>query len=397
MSESLYIRKLYTTIREFIRHCPDCQTMASPRHSPYGSMQPIATPAAPHHTITSDFVLALPQSPPPDSFDSVMSVTDKFSKRIALIPGKTTHTAEQWARLLLERLDLADWGLPKAIISDRDRKFVSEIWTTIFKEKGVQLLYSTAYHPQSDSQSERTNQTFEIALRHYIAGLEKPADWPTVLPRMQAILNNSTSNSTGQSPNEVLYGRKVIEPIDPLAAPNPLSETFSSNEAPYRIGPRDAIDFANMKAKRHYDRKHTAMFLKVGDYAHLRLHRGYILPAIKKNPKLMQQFAGPFRVVRRVGRLAYELDIPPVWKIHPVFTIAMLEPAPPPAEDPFERPRPTHPPAIEVDGEREHEIDRLLDKRVIRKGRGFSTQYLARWVGYGPRPVVYNKRPRQCA
>lgn len=136
VTESLYIRKLNTTLREFIRHCPDCQTMASPRHSPYGSLQPIAMPAAPHHTITIDFVVALPQSPPPDGFDSVMSVTDKFSKRIALIPGKTTYTAGQWAHLLLERLDLADWGLPKAIISDRDRKFVSEIWTTIFQKKG---------------------------------------------------------------------------------------------------------------------------------------------------------------------------------------------------------------------------------------------------------------------
>ena len=292
VTESLYICKLYTTLQEFIRHCPDCQTMASPQHSPYRSLQPIATPAVPHYTITIDFVVALPQSPPPDGFDSVMSVTDKFSKRIALIPGKTMHTAGQWARLLLERLDLADWGLLKAIISDRDRKFVSEIWTTIFKEKGVELLYSTAYHPQTDGQSERTNQTFKIALQHYIAGLEKPADWPTVLPRMQAILNNSTSGSTSQSLNEVLYGRKVIEPIDLLRTPN------SVTEASYQIDPREAINFANMQAKRHYNRKHTAMFLRVGDYANLRLHRGYILPVMKKNPKLTQQFVSPFKVIR---------------------------------------------------------------------------------------------------
>ena len=80
------------------------------------------------------------------------------------------------------------------------------------------------------------------------------------------------------------------------------------------------------------------MFLKIGDYAHLRLHWGYILPAMKKNPKLTQQFVSLFKVICQVGRLAYELDIPPNWKIHPVFTIAMLEPAPSPAEDPFDRP-----------------------------------------------------------
>ncbi|SLM41090.1 probable transposable element [Lasallia pustulata] len=377
ITESLYIQRLYTTLREFIRHCPNCQAMASPQHSPYGSLQPIVTPASLHHTITIDFVLGLPESPSPEEFDSVMSITDKFSKRVTFIPGRTTYTAVQWAHLLLDRLDTADWGIPKAIISDRDRKFVSEIWRAIFEKKGVELLYSTAYYPQTDGQSEQTNQTFEIALCHYIAGLGNAKDWPSVLPKMQSIFNNSTSNATGQSPNKVLYGRKVAEAIDHIARPHTAEtseeETTARPDKPSCINPKDAIDFANMQAKRHYDRKHTAMFLKVGNYANLRLHRGYILPAFKKNPKLTQQFVGPFKVLRRVGRLAYELEIPPIWKIHPVFTIAMLEPASAPAEDPFQRPRPNHPPLVEVEGKPEWEIDRLLDKRVIRKGRGWST------------------------
>ena len=321
----------------------------------------IQSPTFPHHTITIDFVVSLPSSLP-DGFDSVMSITDKFTKRDAFIPGKTTYNAEKWAHLLLERLELADWGISKAIISDRDRKFVSEVWTAIFKKKGVELLYSTAYHPQTDGQSERTNQTFEIALRHYLAAMEQPSSWPTILPTMQAILNNSKSKSTGFSPNEVLYGRKVDEPIDHLT---PAHQPIEEPTAPTRISPQDAIDFANINAKRHYDRRHTAMFMKVGDYANLRLHRGYILPAMKKNPKLSQQFIGPFKILRRVGRLAYELDIPPTWRIHPAFTIAMLGPAPPPDSDPFHRPRPNHPESVEVDGEPEWEIERLLDKRTI--------------------------------
>ena len=147
ITKSLYIRRLYIMLREFIQHCPNCQAMASPRHSPYGFLQPIVTPASPHHTITIDFVLGLPESPSPEEFDSGMSITDKFSKRVTFIPGRTTYTAVQWAHLLLDRLDTADWGIPKAIISDRDRKFVSEIWRAIFEKKGVELLYSTAYYP----------------------------------------------------------------------------------------------------------------------------------------------------------------------------------------------------------------------------------------------------------
>lgn len=105
-----------------------------------------------------------------------MTVTCKFSKKVTIIPGASTYTAKDWAKALLERLAIADWGLPSAIISDRDRKFLSELWTEIFKQLGVKLLYSTAYHPQTDGQSERTNQTVEIALQFYINSLPKMTD-----------------------------------------------------------------------------------------------------------------------------------------------------------------------------------------------------------------------------
>ena len=75
-----------------------------------------------------------------------MSVICKFSKRITLIPGKSTWTAKEWAGVLLERLWIADWGLPKVILSDRDRKFLSQLWSGLFERLGVELLYSTAYY-----------------------------------------------------------------------------------------------------------------------------------------------------------------------------------------------------------------------------------------------------------
>jgi hypothetical protein len=132
-------------------------------------------------------------------------VTCKLSKRITLIPGKNTWTAKQWADTLIERLWIADWGMPKVIISDRDRKFLSGLWTQLFKRLGASLIYSAAYHPQTDGGSERTNQTVEIALRYYFAVLESLAEWKSALPQIQAAFNNSV-NSTGKTPNEVVYG-----------------------------------------------------------------------------------------------------------------------------------------------------------------------------------------------
>lgn len=126
------------------------------------------------------------------------------------------------------------------------------------------------------------------------------------------------------------------------------------------------------------------MFLKVGDWALLRLHKGYSIPStLGITTKLSQQYVGPFKVVERVGRLAYRLAVPEDWKVHPVFTIAQLEPAPPPSDDPYQRPRPTHPQAVSADGQ-DYDVERLLNKRVVRKGRGLATEYLLRWKGYGP-------------
>ena len=374
VTSSWYIHGLVKHLRDFIRHCPECLILQTRRHAPYGSLNPISSPPVPFHTITIDFILALPLSD--RDFDAAMSVTDKFTKRVTFAAGKTTWSAKDWAGTLLDTLDVADWGLPKVIISDRDRKFLSDFWTTIFHKLGVSLLYSTAYHPQTDGTSEQTNQTAEIALRFYIHGLDKPSKWPEVLPRVQAFLNNSSAS--GPTPNEVAYGFTPNKPLD-LLTTSSLGNHFLA-----RTTAADAIAFAQMWNKFHYDRKHQPMFLKVGDWALLRLHKGYSIPsALGVTTKLAQQYVGPFKVTERVGRLAYRLEVPDDWKVHPVFTIAQLEPAPAPSDDPYNRPRPTHPQAVSADGQ-EYDVERLLNKRIVRKGRGLATEYLLRWKGYGP-------------
>ena len=464
LTGNLYIFNLTTKLHEFIRHCPHCQLNQTPRHKPYGSLQPIFSPAKPFHTLTIDFILALPQSHP-DGYDCTMSVTDKFSKAITFLPGKTTFGAEQWAIQLLDRLAQLNWGLPRAIISDRDRKFVSQLWKQIFKALKTDLFYSTAWHPQTDGMSERSNQTAEVALRYYIASLDESKLWPSVLPRMSAALNNSIKySSTAQAPTQVLYGFRTREALDllriedpdsmppasaredlvlPASATNraasapapattaafpitrnatraieappaatetplvPLREAPVSNppsaatsppehEAtstplraaarneyrPSHIDAKDAIAFASLRMKEYYDARHLPKFFNVGDLVNLRLHRGYRVPAITSK-KLGPQLVGPFRILKRIGQLAYELELPANMRIHNVISIAHLEPATDPAEDPYQRRR-LPAPAVVVDGEEEWEVEKLLQKRRIRRGRGWITQYLVRWLTYGP-------------
>ena len=182
ISRSWFIRGLTKLLRFFIRHCLQCLSLQTRRYAPYGLLQPIQLPPVPFFTLTFDFVLALPVSK--ESYNALMSVICKFSKRVTLIEGKDTFITENWAHVFLARLDFVDWGLPGELITDQDPKLLSKFWTSLFEKLGVKLLYSTAYHPQTDGSSERTNQTVEIALRFFVHAFVDPSEWPQVLPRI---------------------------------------------------------------------------------------------------------------------------------------------------------------------------------------------------------------------
>src|SRR5438045_589338 len=305
-ASSWYIRRLSRQIHKYLHHCPQCRVYQTRCHAPYGSLQPIQSPPVPFHTITIDYILALPDS---GEFNAIMSVTDKFSKCITLVPGRDNWMASQWAHALLDCLWLADWGLPKVIISDHDKKFLSVFWMSLFKKLGIQLFYSTAYHPQTDGQSEHTNQTMETMLQFFIGTLENDIEWPKCLTCIQSVLNNSMS-TTGRSANEICYS----------FMPNFTMDYEATREIDYpkaRIEASDALDFAAMNVKHHYDRKHTAMFFAVGDWVLLWLHHSYSIPSAP-SCKLHQQFIGPFKITERVRCLVYCLNTPVHWCIHNV-------------------------------------------------------------------------------
>lgn len=145
-------------------------------------------------------------------------MTYKFSKKVTLIEGKDTWPAKEWAYIFLTRLDLVDWGLSGELITNCDPKFFCKFWTALFEKLGVKLLYSMAYHPQTDGSSERTNQTIKIVLQFFVYTLDNSGLWPQVLLRIWAIINNTSSSSTGKTPNEVAYDFSLCRPLDLLAA-----------------------------------------------------------------------------------------------------------------------------------------------------------------------------------
>ena len=152
----------------YISHCKESQRNQTTRHLPYGELQPIQAELRSYHTVTMDWIVALPESP--DSKDALLTTTCKSTKRVVLTPGCADWIAQQWAAAWILDLEVRDWSYPLQLISDRDPKFLSDFFRSMAKALHIKLCTTAAYHLQADRQSERTNQTVEIALRYFVTG-----------------------------------------------------------------------------------------------------------------------------------------------------------------------------------------------------------------------------------
>ena len=156
-------------VKDYVQTCDLCWKSTAQRHQPYGHLQPIETPLTPWTHIAWDFVTGLPQSTDHThtSYDAVLVITDKKSKGAIFEPWKENWGAEELAAVF-QRAVYRKHGLPEHIISDRGTQFNNQFWITLTSKLGIQNKMSTAYHPQTDGQTERLNQTLEQYLRYYV-------------------------------------------------------------------------------------------------------------------------------------------------------------------------------------------------------------------------------------
>ncbi len=145
---------------------------------------------------------------------------------------------------------------------------------------------------------------------------------------------------------------------------------------------QDAINWAQISNKTHYDKKHASLFLKIDEWVLLRLHHEYFISSSKNMiKKVFTQYIDSFKIIQRIERLAYRLNILFNWKIHSIFSIAQLESAFDLAINFYERSRLMHSSSIS-DFKNEYEIERLLNKRTIKREQEYFTEYLMRWLSY---------------
>ncbi|KAL0559275.1 hypothetical protein IC582_003874 [Cucumis melo] len=189
-------------IAEYVDRCLICQQVKPVRQRPGGLLNPLPVLEWKWEHITMDFLFGLPRTS--RGYDGIWVIVDRLTKTARFIPIKATSTLDQLAKLYVDRI-VSQHGVPVSIVSDRDPRFTSKFWPSVQKAMGTKLKFSTAFHPQTDGQLERTIQTLEDMLR--ARALQFKGNWDTHLSLMEFAYNNSYQSIIGMAPFEALYGR----------------------------------------------------------------------------------------------------------------------------------------------------------------------------------------------
>ncbi|KAJ1576475.1 hypothetical protein NDA12_005468 [Ustilago hordei] len=267
------------------------------RHS-RSAKEPLATPDRPWGSISLDFIEGLPTSKKYDSktYDSILVIVDRLTKFAILAPTHKTVTAKQTAVLLYGHM-VRLFGYPDHMVSDRGRQFISGAWKAFAEQMGVKHSLSTAYHPQTDGQTERVNQVIEQYLRMYCNYEQN--DWANLLDTAAFVYNNTVHNSIGVSPFFACYGwNPKAHPDIPqrLGVNDPGRFEYLMDGKEHCKYLQEQIREAQRRSVDQYNRKHKDIEFKVGDMVYIN-RRNW--KTRRPTPKLDTRFAGPYPVQER--------------------------------------------------------------------------------------------------
>ena len=361
-------------IEAYVKSCDKCQRNKSVNMKPAGLLQPLPIPSRNWEQITMDFIVKLPQTA--RKHDAIVVFVDKLSKLSRFIPTETTVDAREVAQVFFREI-FRHHGLPKTIISDRDTKFTGNFWKELYKILNVKLALSSAFHPQSDGQTERANRTLEEMLRSYV--LYDQDNWDLLLPYMEFAYNNSVNDTTGQSPFFLNSGQHPYTPWSLLsqAKSSKVQEvtSFLENMRQAQEAARNSIEKARARQEHYADKKRRDITFKIGDKVLLST-KNFTLPVDStRSKKLTSRYAGPYEIIEVISKVAYRPKLPEDINIHPVFHVSLLKPYD--DTDDHDEPEKGLIPEILPDGATEFVVEKILDSRTYRRQK----QYLVKWKG----------------
>ncbi|CAI7919662.1 unnamed protein product [Closterium sp. NIES-53] len=305
-----YWPELLTNVQHHVGSCPTCQVMKSSRKRKAGQLQPIPPPEHAWQQVTMDFVTGLPSNP--GGNNTVMVVVDRLTKMAHFAECKKLISAEETARLFIAAV-VRLHGIPAAIISDRETKFTSNFWKNLWEQFGTRLQFNSSYSPDTDGQTDRTNQTMEQLIR---ATCDDPTTWEQQLPLVDFAYNNATSATAQQSPFYLNYGQNPTVPMTPSPDnTTPRAQQFVEILQAARTRAVEAIKKGNLIAKRNADRHRRTVTYQSRDYITLDT-LNLSLPIV---PKLRPRYCGPFQISHMITPVTTHLLLPTAWYISPSF------------------------------------------------------------------------------
>ena len=386
LRSAYYWPRMRTELEEaYVPGCDACQRNKGSTRRPTGPLHPLPIPDERGDSVAIDFIGPLPED---EGFDCLITMTDRLGSDIQIVPTRMDISAEDFAQLFFDHW-YCENGLPLEIISDRDKLFVSRFWKALTRISGIKLGMSTAFHPETDGSSERTNKTVNQCLRYHVSRNQK--GWVRALSRVRFAIRNTVNKSTGFSPFQLHTGQspRMIPPITPAVRGSGdidvlefmdqintdvaeakdnlmLAKIFQADQANRKRGPEDVY------------KKDDLVMLSTANR-----RKEYATAGSGRSAKLFPRRDGPYRVVEAFPQTStYRLDIP---NAPPNFCFTFhashLKRYVPNNQELFPgRELPRDGPVTLADGSEEHVIDRIIDERP--RGRGW--QYLVRWKGYGP-------------
>ncbi|GJZ46184.1 putative reverse transcriptase domain-containing protein [Tanacetum coccineum] len=314
-SDKMYqdMKRLYwwpnmkANIATYVSKCLTCAKVKAEHQRPSGLLVQPEIPQWKWDNITMDFVMKLPKSS--QGYDTIWVIVDRLTKSAIFMPMRETDPMDKLARMYLKEV-VTKHGIPVSIICDRDPRFASNFWKSLQKALGTSLDMSTAYHPQTNGQTERTIQTLEDMIRACV--IDFGNGWVKHLPLVEFSYNNSYHASIKAAPFEALYGRKCHSPVCwaevgqvQLTGPELVQET---TERIIQIKQR--IQTARDRQKSYADLKRKPMEFQVGDKATLKVSPRKGVVRFGKRWKFNPRYVRPFKVLKKVGVVAYKLELP---------------------------------------------------------------------------------------
>ena len=362
---------LSADVKTFVAACDICARNKNSHRPPAGLLHPLEVPTRPWSHISLDFVTGLP---PSEGNDTILTIVDRFSKAVHYVPLPKLPSASEMADLLTTHV-IRLHGIPTDIVSDRGPQFTSKVWQTFCKGIGATVSLTSGYHPQSNGQAERANQSMEDTLRCVCH--RHPSTWSSQLAWVEYAHNTLVSSASGLSPFEASLGYQP--PLFPAQEPGVAVASPSDHVQRCRLiweKTRASLLRSRDRSSRSANRRRIpAPVYLPGQEVYLRAKN---LPVPGTSKKLAPRFVGPFTIESVLNPVSVRLSLPSSMHAHPVFHVSQIKPV---TVSPHTAPEPAPPPPqVLGDGDLAWEVNKVMDVR--RYGRGF--QYLVDWVGYQP-------------